>query len=164
MKFWPFFPLTFTYLVQLASYFQQTRSFQGCPVQSWTQNPKFLPKFPRFLLIYVYPSALSLKNSFFTCLFYDFFRFITQKYAFFKIFQKVLCEGFSFLCIFITYDPRYNAPVPVWVFKRLWIKKFAAHCGTYYKVPSNCKKSKVLQEEKKTCKQRMFLKTARRVL
>ena len=54
----------------IGSLFRQTRGFQGCPVQSWTQNPKFLPKFPRFLLIYVYPSALSLKNSFFTCFFF----------------------------------------------------------------------------------------------
>ena len=64
-----------------------------------------------------------------TFLFNNFFRFITQKYAFLRISQKVLCGGFSFLCIIITYGPRYNAPVPVWVFKRMWIKNFAAHCA-----------------------------------
>ena len=61
------FSLTFTYLVQLASFFRQTPGFQGCPVQSWTKIQKFVPKFPRFLFISVYPSALSIKNSFFTC-------------------------------------------------------------------------------------------------
>ena len=69
-----------------------------------------------------------------TFLFNDFFRFITQKYAFLRISQKVLCGGFSFPCIIITYGPRYNAPVPVWVFKRMWIKNCAAHCGMYVNI------------------------------